>query len=545
MPDKITALIPALVVVYNIKTGQYIFVNDAVEKLLGYKKTAFLTQGLPFASSLIHPDDLPIINQQNQTALQKANSDPQLYIRETFEYRMQHQQGHWVWLHSDGVIFSRDSKNQVELVMNVSVDITKRKEREEIETKNRNQAETEKNNYYQDHLKLMQLRTEIADVLRKEQPLISTLENCLNIIVENIPAVFSRIWLIDHDKQLLNLTASAGDYPPIQSIRPQLKIGEFAVGQVAKSQKAYITKDIFNDKKISIQNTNWSKQRDIKSFAGYPLFFKNKTVGVITVFATHTLSENTLISLANTADILAQEIERKKIETQLISLSSQKDEFIAIASHELKTPVTSLKAYTQVLENRFKKHNDQDSAALLNRMNSQIDRLTLLISDLLDVSKIEAGKLQFHITNFKLNELITEIVDEMQRTTLNHTIIERLDSDIEITGDRDRISQVLINFLSNAIKYSPQNQKIIVKTNKQKNNIKISVQDFGIGILQKEHKKIFERFFRSESTDKSSYPGLGLGLYICSEIIQRHHGSIGVTSRKNHGSTFFFSLPIR
>ena len=226
-------------------------------------------------------------------------------------------------------------------------------------------------------------------------------------------------------------------------------------------------------------------------------------------------------------------------------LEQQKDEFIGIASHELKTPVTSIKAYTQILQDVFEKAKDKNSAGLLEKMNGQVDRLTELIVDLLDFTRIEGGRLKFREQNFEINELIAEIAEDMQRTARNHTIEKKLDRPAQMHGDRERIGQVLTNLLGNAIKYSPNGKRIIISSKVEKGEVTISVQDFGIGIDGRIRDKVFDRFFRVTEPVMNTFPGLGLGLYIASEIVKRQGGRIGVKSKKGKGSTFYFSLPIK
>lgn len=230
--------------------------------------------------------------------------------------------------------------------------------------------------------------------------------------------------------------------------------------------------------------------------------------------------------------------------TQRKQLEQQKTEFIGIASHELKTPVTSIKAYAQILERKFLQEGNDQPAQMLKKMNVQLDKLTELIRDLLDVTKIETGKLAFSIETFDFNELIHEIVDGIQPTTDRHIIELQIAKTKLVTADRDRIGQVLSNFLTNAIKYSPNGKKILVSTKVTNQWITTSVQDHGVGIPKKSLQKVFERFYRITEASGQTFPGVGLGLYISSEIMKRHHGKIWVESEKNKGSTFFFSLPL-
>lgn len=228
--------------------------------------------------------------------------------------------------------------------------------------------------------------------------------------------------------------------------------------------------------------------------------------------------------------------------TERLESEKRKDEFIGVASHELKTPVTSLKAYAQLLHKRFERLGDTDSAKQLEKMNTQLDKLTSLIGDLLDVTKIETGKLLFHEATFDLEQLVLEVIEEMQRMTDRHEI-QFVGKGKSIYGDRERIGQVFVNFLTNAIKYSPKSDKIVVTLKQSSDTITCCVQDFGVGIPKEDKEKIFERFYRVSEVGQETYPGLGLGLFISSEIIRRHNGNIWVESERGKGSTFCFSLP--
>jgi signal transduction histidine kinase len=219
----------------------------------------------------------------------------------------------------------------------------------------------------------------------------------------------------------------------------------------------------------------------------------------------------------------------------------KKDQFISMASHELKTPVTSLKAYTEILMMTQKPKENADTISMLDKMNKQIDKLTHLIGDLLDVSKANAGELNFYFEKIDFNELIKEVTGIMQLTSRKHKIELQLSDTRIIEGDKSRLGQVITNLLSNAIKYSPDANKIIVSSLSSENYIKICVQDFGIGIPISEQSKLFKRFFR---VTNNTFPGLGLGLYICNEIIKRHSGTMEFKSEDGKGSVFCFTLPV-
>jgi len=166
----------------------------------------------------------------------------------------------------------------------------------------------------------------------------------------------------------------------------------------------------------------------------------------------------------------------------------------------------------------------------------------LLIVEMLDVTKIDKGELIYDDEKFDFNEMVKEVAEEMQRITKSHQIVLNLRDCDPIKGDRNRIGQVLVNFISNAIKYSPGGDKIIISTSCADNKVKLSVTDEGIGIPDEDQPGIFKRFFRVSAKNSYTFPGMGLGLYISSEIIKRHHGRIFFESKEGEGSVFSFEI---
>jgi len=267
----------------------------------------------------------------------------------------------------------------------------------------------------------------------------------------------------------------------------------------------------------------------------YQVKWPNGTIHWVSASGKASYDENdkAILMVGVTIDITEQKL-----------LQQQKDEFIGIASHELKTPVTSIKAYTQVLERILTKKGDTQEAGMIQKMDAQLNRLTSLIADLLDVTKINSGRLQFNYTWFDFNELITEVVEDLQRTTQKHTLTEDMKPTGKVYADKDRVSQVLVNLITNAIKYSPHSKDIIIGTRLNNEEVVVSVKDFGIGISKEKQQRVFEQFYRVSGEKQHTFPGLGLGLYISSEIIKREGGRIWVDSEEGKGSVFYFSLPV-
>lgn len=230
--------------------------------------------------------------------------------------------------------------------------------------------------------------------------------------------------------------------------------------------------------------------------------------------------------------------------TDRIELERQKDDFMGIASHELKTPVTSIKAYAQILQEKFRKTDDTASLSMLTRLDMQIDKLTGLINTLLDVAKVQSGQMDYVHERFDINDFAREVVEEVQPACRDHKIVIQRKTSGEVYADKARIARVLNNLISNAVKYSPGGKDIIVSVEKHDGKYVVSVQDFGVGIPENMQDKIFGRFFRVSEASGNRVSGLGLGLFISSEIIKQHGGALWLESQQGKGSKFFFSLPV-
>ncbi|MBL4677286.1 MAG: PAS domain-containing protein [Mucilaginibacter sp.] len=229
--------------------------------------------------------------------------------------------------------------------------------------------------------------------------------------------------------------------------------------------------------------------------------------------------------------------------TEFKRLQQQKDDFISVASHELKTPMTSVKASIQILDKLIRTGTNPDKiSTFIDKANSSLNKMQHLIESLLNVSRISAGQLELSKSRFNVTEMINESCDYV-RVAGDYQVIIKGDKDLEIVADKQKIEQILVNLVNNAVKYAPNSKEIIIEFTKRKTTIKISVQDFGEGIPYDKIPHLFERYYRVDSTGVQ-YSGLGLGLYISAEIVERHGGKIGVNSDAGRGSSFWFTLPL-
>ncbi|TAH03592.1 MAG: PAS domain S-box protein [Sphingobacteriales bacterium] len=219
-----------------------------------------------------------------------------------------------------------------------------------------------------------------------------------------------------------------------------------------------------------------------------------------------------------------------------------KDEFISIASHEMKTPLTIAKAYLQMLEPLLIGNNEKAHLYTIKASQS-VDRLNELTSELLDACKISLGKLNYTITTFDFNEMMDKTVENLELISPTHILIKTGEVYKHVTGDKDRLQQVVINLITNAIKYSPKNHEVFITLQQENDLIKVSVKDTGIGIAKQSLSKIFDKYHRLEE-HALHYQGLGIGLFISYQIIERHQGKLWAESELGIGSTFYFTLPI-
>ncbi|EFH84028.1 PAS/PAC sensor signal transduction histidine kinase [Ktedonobacter racemifer DSM 44963] len=225
-------------------------------------------------------------------------------------------------------------------------------------------------------------------------------------------------------------------------------------------------------------------------------------------------------------------------------LEQRKDDFISMANHELKTPLTAVKLQIQLVRKRLEKHSQPEAATALARVEGPIKQLERLITELLDVSRMQAGSLEYRRERVDLDELLREVTATIHHLHPSHTILVCGSVRASLVGDRDRLGQVFTNLISNAIKYSPDAEAVEVDLSPSEDAVTVHVRDHGLGIPREQRDKIFERFYRVTDLRQRAIPGLGMGLYIVAEIVKHHEGTITVDSTVGKGSTFTVTLPL-
>lgn len=235
---------------------------------------------------------------------------------------------------------------------------------------------------------------------------------------------------------------------------------------------------------------------------------------------------------------IARDITEKKLD------ETRKGDFIGMVSHELKTPLTSLSAILQVANTKLKSSDDRFLVNAMEKAGQQVKRMTAMINGFLNISRLESGKINIDKQAFDIGSLIADIIDETSLTVSADLIRFERHEAVTVNADRDKIGSVISNLISNALKYSPRSTPVEIACTAKNGQVVVSVKDEGMGIKPDDLLKIFDRYYRVEADHMQHISGFGIGLYLSSEIVQRHGGHIWAESEPGKGSTFYFSLPL-
>jgi PAS domain S-box-containing protein len=510
---------------WDLRTGHLLWTPE-LEELYGLAPGEF---GGTYESwrELIHPDDRPP-GPPDWTAIASMGSS-------IGEFRVIRPDGSTVWLASRGNVESDADGTPIRLV-GVNVDITDRKQ---IELN-------------------LRFLAEAGSVLSSSLDYEKTLESVAFLAVPAI-ADWATIHMLDEHGALKRVTLAHADpsklAAAIESSRDEIDLSsDFGLGHILRTGRTEFYSRIGEDllRHAARDEDELERLRSIgfTSVIMAPIHSADRPIGVITLVSaesrrTYTEADRAMVeSLASRASLAIQNARLYQDARNAVAL---RDDFISIASHELKTPLTSLKIYAQVLHRQLTSGDLDRSMAgdRLGRMEMQIDRLAKLVGDLLDISRIRGGQLQYQMREFDLTALVREIVEAPRPVEDRHAItLSSPPHPVIVRGDRERLGQVLTNLLSNALKYSPPHGDIMVTVDSGADSARVAVQDFGYGIAPDDLPHIFERFYRVSSADRVDVPGLGMGLYLSREIARRHDGDITVHSEIGKGSTFTLSVPL-
>lgn len=325
--------------------------------------------------------------------------------------------------------------------------------------------------------------------------------------------------------------------------------------EILATGKALLCDDVALDPRLSPEFSRSA----VRSLLAVPIQVGGQRRGILRVATTHpgSFRPEDLAFLTMIATQVGLSVERTDLARRQLEVSREqarqqaRQEFLGLVSHELKTPVAVLKAYTELLVRKAEidPHRASDQE-VLGRMLEQADRMLAMIEQLLDLQKIEAGLLSLELSRFDLAELARRVAENLQLTASGHRIVLRISRQATVLADKRRIEEVLFNLMENAVKYSPNGGEIAVSVGTRPRpetgaeEAVVSVVDQGIGIPPQDLPRIFERFYQGQGKLHRGHAGLGLGLYIAQEIVERHGGKVWVDSVEGEGSTFHFTLPL-
>lgn len=390
------------------------------------------------------------------------------------------------------------------------------------------------------------LRAEVSAALANERDTQKMLSRCCELLVGQLGVSFARVWTADNEGKALLLQASAGKYTHIDGPHAVVPIGKFKIGRIAEERLPHLTNDVQHDPRVG--NPEWAKREGMVAFAGYPLVVDDQLVGVMAMFATEPLPEETLHALGGVADTIAQGVVRRRAELELQDRArdlqrsnADLEQFAYVASHDLQEPLRMVSSYVQLLSRRYKGRLDADADEFIAFAVEGATRMQRLINDLLSYSRVGRRGRDF-------GPVRMDAVAEAAKQNLAAAIFESgaevtVEALPEVVGDEGQLTQLLQNLMGNGIKFRGREPPCVhVSGRREGSEIVFSVRDNGIGIEKQYFERVFVIFQRLNPREQ--FPGTGIGLALSKKIVERHGGRIWLDSAPGAGSTVFFSLPM-
>jgi signal transduction histidine kinase len=427
------------------------------------------------------------------------------------------------------------------------------------------------------------LTAAVGLALTRGAELRSMLQQCADALVQHLDGGVARIWTLDESEQALDLQATAGRCAPLEGLHGHVPVGALTIGTIARRRTPLMTRPV--DLDLEIPDSSWADREGLVAFAGYPLLVDSKVAGVLAIFAPHEFSSSALDAMAAVADAVALGIDRNRAERevarytrdleaahkterqnaeQLSTLVGQlqvtqrqaeaatraKSDFLASMSHELRTPLNAIILYSELLQEEAGDGHLQRAVPDLKRIQSAGNHLLELINGILDLSKIEAGKMTLSLEHFSVRAMVAELVDTvgpLMHKNENSLTVHCADDLGSMYADLMKTRQILLNLLGNAAKFTRSGTVTLdVRLDPAGAHpaVVFSVTDTGLGMTREQADKIFDPFTQADVTTTRKYGGTGLGLAIVSRFCRLMGGSVGVESEPERGSCFTVRLPL-
>jgi PAS domain S-box-containing protein len=395
---------------------------------------------------------------------------------------------------------------------------------------------------------------EVGLALTAVDDLRSMLQRCAELTVEHLDAAFARVWTLNEADNVLELQASAGLYTHLDGPHSRVPVGRFKIGLIAKERLPHMTNSVLDDPRVS--DKEWAVREGMVAFAGYPLIVEDQLMGVVAIFARQKQTGETLQALGSVAHGIALGIRRKRVEEALRTAveaageaNLAKSQFLANMSHELRTPLNAVILYSELLQEEAEDRGAKEFLPDLEKIRAAGQHLLALINNILDLSKIEAGKMELYLELFDVSPIVEEVVSltrPLIEKNLN-TFSVRCGSQLgTMYADTTKVRQLLVNLLGNAAKFTENGEVRLSVTRTDVDGagwLTFEVSDSGIGMTPEQLDKLFQAFSQADSSTTRRYGGTGLGLAISKRLAGIMGGDISVQSEVGSGTAFSVSIP--
>ncbi len=413
---------------------------------------------------------------------------------------------------------------------------------------------------------LAELSAEVGRAFTQSDTMRGMLARCADAMVRHLDGAFARIWTYNPLENTVDLQASEGLYTHLDGPHCRVPVGMYKIGLIAQERLPHLTNSVVGDPRVGDQE--WARREGMVAFAGYPLIVEDRLIGVMAMFARHALSQTTLDAMASIANQVAVGIERNQTEERLRAAKEAaeaanrtKSQFLANMSHELRTPMNAIIGYSEMLQEEAREEGQDGMVADLQKIHGAGKHLLSLINDILDLSKIEAGKMELFLETFDVQHMIEQIVETLGpviEKNGNRLKVECAPNLGAMYADLTKVRQSLLNLLSNATKFTTDGHITLrvrrqqsaggdvggrARANGRDESLVFDVSDTGIGMTLKQQEHLFEAFTQADAGTTRKFGGTGLGLAITRHFCRMMGGDVTAQSEAGKGSTFTLWLP--